>query len=214
MGKNTDTRINTINIFGIKLLRLAFIIVYLAKLVTSKDYSNYAYNNSQCVTYSNLRYANYSTLVDTYNNNMVFPENYCYGVLSYNITKEAFDNIIEYNLEAFKRYRRFLNLFHIYNTTTDFSLITMDSGCLPYFRYISCYSVFNACQELDDGKSYVENTICSSTCTTFYNRCGVYTNLGVCLNNSTESYCAGINNSSRLNYSYLLLMVIMSFIVN
>ena len=84
----------------------------------------------------------------------------------------------------------------MYNVTTDFSVLAMDTGCLPFFRYIACYSVFGACEEVAAEVSesgFVENGICEADCSTFYNRCGAFTNKGICLRNSTSGYCAGVN---------------------
>jgi hypothetical protein len=59
--------------------------------------SNY-YSNDSCVTYSDLVNYGYSDYWGNWNNRIkVFPENYCYGMLSYNITREDFFNITNKN---------------------------------------------------------------------------------------------------------------------
>ena len=99
------------------IINLIIMVILISFLQINSE--NTPYNNTICVTYSNLRAANYSELISNYDSEKVFPENYCYGVLTYNITRDAYENIVEYNMEAFKRYRRFLNMYYLYNVTDD-----------------------------------------------------------------------------------------------
>jgi hypothetical protein len=57
------------------------------------------YSNNTCVTFSELINYNYTDYQANWNNKLnVFPENYCYGMLSYNITRKDFSNIINKNI--------------------------------------------------------------------------------------------------------------------
>jgi hypothetical protein len=172
------------------------------------------YNNTACVTYENLRYYNYSELFDYYDSTYIFPENYCYGVLTYNITVDAFNDIINLNLQAFKKYRQFLNLYYMYNNNSAAAL-SMDSSCLPFFRHVACYSTFQACAY--DGTTIKSNPICSYHCETLNIRCdSFYVIDGICDINSTESYCAGVSESNYISssFSLLILVVIFTFVYN
>lgn len=203
-----------LSLYNSKIILCIIALICLFQEANSQDNTNYAYNNTLCVTFSNLRYANYSQFVETYDSSLVIPENYCYGALTYNITKEAYDNIIDYNLQAFKLYRRFLNMYYLYNVTTDTSQISMNDGCLPYFRYIACYTVFKACEETKTG-GFVENDVCHSRCNSFNIRCGAYANYGVCENNSTAKYCAGVNDALYLKVKtwIFIFFIIYSFLI-
>ena len=180
-------------------------------LTSSKE----PYNNTNCVTFSNLRFYNYTELFDYYDSSFIFPENYCYGVLSYNITIDDFNNIRELNIKAFKLYRYFYNLFLAYNNMAN--AISMNNGCLPYFRNVACYSVFNSCVDKgeynDNNKeNYKTNGICSDVCSIYNNRCGNFAiNEGICNNMSYEYYCAGVNNYNYLRY-YSFIIIIIVFI--
>ena len=195
-------------------INLIIVIVFISFLSVKSDDGPASYNDTICVTYENLRAANYSIQISDYDSEKVFPENYCYGVLTYNITTEAYANIVNYNLEAFKRYRRFLNQYYLYNVTSGTQQISMNDGCLPIMRYLACFSVFNACKE--EAQSFVENTVCESFCTTVFNRCGVFTNFGVCAKNSTEKYCAGVDPGSYLVFDFnkkIFIMLLLFFLI-
>ena len=170
------------------------------------------YNNSLCVTYENLRAYNYTQFIDFYDSKNVFPENYCYGVLTYNITVSDYDNIVKKNLEAFKLYRRYLNQYYLYNVTDKTSQISMSDGCLPIFRYIACYSQFPACVE-HENNTISTNGICESFCSKFFNRCGAYMNFGICENNTTAKYCAGVDPGSMVKIKFALLIILLILIL-
>lgn len=60
--------------------------------------NNYKSNNS-CVSVPDLiafHYTDFSDIADNRNN--VFPENFCYSIVTYNITREDFFNIIPKNV--------------------------------------------------------------------------------------------------------------------
>ena len=119
------------------------ILISIFTLIFNKNFtktsSSAPYNNTLCATFDNLRYYNYSELLEYYDPRLVIPENYCYGILTYNITQDDFNNILALNLEAYKKYRSFLNLFYMYNNSA--TIISMSQSCLSYFRAISCYSI-------------------------------------------------------------------------
>jgi len=60
--------------------------------------SSYSSNNT-CVSYTDLINYNYTDLVQNLAfYQKVFPENYCYGLLTYNISREDFFDIVNKNL--------------------------------------------------------------------------------------------------------------------
>ena len=64
--------------------------------------SSYTSNNT-CVTYSDLIAYNYTDLLQNFQiYNKVYPENYCYSLLTYNITREDFFDIVNKNLSINK----------------------------------------------------------------------------------------------------------------
>jgi hypothetical protein len=71
---------------------------HILKLQPIPNGVNYTSNNT-CVTVSDLIKYNYSDYGGTVlNYNKVIPENYCYSMLSYNISREDFFNIVDKNL--------------------------------------------------------------------------------------------------------------------
>ena len=189
---------------------LSFCIILL--LITSTLCQDKPYNNTQCVTFENLRYSNYTTMIEKYNSEMVFSDNYCYGIISYNITQDAFANIIQLNYKAFQRYRSYLNLFYLYNITSKGGLVSMNDGCLPIYRHIACFSVFNAC--VDNGNNtFTENEICQTHCSDYKIRCDLHFIQGICDKNSTADYCAGKESSKYISPKIALIsmLVVMLF---
>ncbi len=60
--------------------------------------SKYQSNNT-CVTFANLIEYNYTDRPENWNNMAnVFPENFCYSMLTYNISREDFFDIVNKNL--------------------------------------------------------------------------------------------------------------------
>ena len=59
---------------------------------------NYKSNNT-CVTFPELKQYNYTERPDMANNKAnIFPENFCYSMLTYNISREDFFDIVNKNL--------------------------------------------------------------------------------------------------------------------
>lgn len=139
--------------------------------------SKYNSNNS-CVTYPDLIYYNYSDLQSDINNwNKVYPENFCYGMLTYNISREDFFGIINKNIsntillikDAFLNYRKLITLWTIFNYT-KVVYVNYDD-CAGYFRNIACWSQFPAC--IDNGdNTWSASPICIDKCDIFSIRCG------------------------------------------
>lgn len=68
------------------------------KLIPIPERVNYSSNNT-CVTVSDLKMYNYTDYGGTVvNYKKVIPENYCYSMLSYNISREDFFNIVDKNV--------------------------------------------------------------------------------------------------------------------
>lgn len=166
-----------------------------------------SYNNTVCVTYNNLIYYNYTNTFDNYDSTMVFPENYCYGVLTYNITTTSLENIIDLNLQAFHKYRRFLNLFY-YNSLLTY--VNMESTCLHQFRRVACFSTFSSCKEDQVTHAMSVMPVCESECNDLLIKCkDFFPFANVCDNNSTDAYCAGIDSVEHISYSILVLFLIL-----
>lgn len=165
------------------------------------------FNNTVCVTYDNLIYYNYSDTFDSYDSKKVFPENYCYGVLTYNISLTSFDKIIELNLKAFHKYRRFLNLFY-YNSLLTY--VNMESTCLHQFRRVACFSTFNSCKEDPVSGAMTELPVCETECNDLLIKCKDFFPLAnVCDTNSTEYYCAGIDGVKYISFSTLIFLLVL-----
>ena len=109
--------------------------------------STYSSNNT-CVSYPDLISYNYTDLFPNWNNWLkVYPENFCYSMLTYNISREDFFNIVNKNLLAFQNYRRLITLWTLANYSTDSN---MSDDCVGYFRNIACWSQFPACVDNGD----------------------------------------------------------------
>lgn len=193
-------------------------LILLLKNTLSRDYkssssqSEFINNSTKCVTYENLRFYNYTDTLKYYDSSFIFPENYCYGVLTYNITVRDFYNITLLNLEAYKKYQSLLLVYYFY---IDNPNISFSSNCLGYFRHIACYSVFPACVDYNNG-TLAENGICESACRLYDIVCDEYTFKAICEKNSTEDYCAGVNKAEYLNVNMRLALkacVILFFVL-
>lgn len=111
------------------------------------------YSNQSCIMMANLTTEGYTDyLANLDNENKAFPENFCYGIITYNITKPDYLNIVNLNLAAFRLYKRMTFMW----TTQNISLTaSLDDGCIGYFKNIVCYYYFPACIDIDAGKTYV-----------------------------------------------------------
>jgi len=66
----------------------------LIEIPSESDYSS----NDTCVTYLDLINYNYTCLFTNFDyKGFIFPENFCYGALTYNISRNDFFNIVEKN---------------------------------------------------------------------------------------------------------------------
>jgi hypothetical protein len=106
-------------------------------------------SNNTCVSYPELVKYNYTDFFHNWANwKNVYPENFCYSMLTYNISRHDFFNIINKNLLAFQNYRRLINVWVFANFSGDGS---MSDECAGYFRNVACWSQFPAC--VDNGDS-------------------------------------------------------------
>ena len=154
---------------------------------TPIDYNTSLYNSSaSCVTVFDLIAFHYTAnLADIAPTGNVFPENFCYGMINYNITREDFKNIISKNVNAFKNYRTLIP-FYIFTNYTSKDLL--DDGCIGYMKLMACLYEFPACEDTGDGKFKV-HPICSSICTTYQRRCTSYYFPQFCTKKSKYKYC-------------------------
>jgi len=168
------------------------------------------YNGSGvCVTVFDLIAFHYTAkLEDISPTGNVFPENFCYGMINYNITREDFRDIIKKNVNAFKKYRSLIP-FYIFTNYTQKDLL--DDGCIGYFKLVSCLSEFPTCSDNGDG-TFKAHPICSSICTTFQRRCTNYYFPQFCERKSDYSYCPS-THSDRLPYIYFNLYYLFFLII-
>ncbi len=104
-------------------------------------------SNDTCVTFNDLIKYNYTDRIESWANYQnVYPENFCYSMLTYNISREDFFDIVNKNMQAFYNYRKLITLWSVYNYTTARN---MDDQCAGYFRNIACWTQFPAC--IDNG---------------------------------------------------------------
>ncbi len=104
-------------------------------------------SNNTCVSYPELVSYNYTEFFPKWANWLnVYPENFCYSMLTYNISRQDFFDIVNKNLLAFQNYRRLMSVWLFANQSGDGS---MDDQCPGYFRNIVCWSQFPAC--VDNG---------------------------------------------------------------
>ena len=80
---------------------------------TPRTINTTKYNSSApCVTMMDLIAFHYTDSVSNQDNSgNVTPDNFCYGILDYNITRIDFFNIIQMNRNAFQNYRKFVPLY-------------------------------------------------------------------------------------------------------
>ena len=141
----------------------------------------------------------------------VFPENFCYGMINYNITREDFRDIIQKNVNAFKNYRSLIPFYIFTNYTTKDLL---DDGCIGYFKLISCLNEFPTCSDNGDG-TFNAHPICSSICTSFQRRCKNYYFPQFCQRKSTYAYCPSEQSDKTsyisLNVFYMTILILLFF---
>ena len=171
------------------------------------------YNGSgTCVSIHDLIAFHYTAkLEDISPTGNVFPENFCYGMINYNITREDFRDIIDKNINAFKNYRSLIP-FYIYTNYTSKDLI--DDGCIGYFKLVACLNEFPTCSDNGDG-TFKAHPICSSICTTFQRRCNNYFFPQFCQRKSEYSYCPGTHSdkSSFLNSNLIYIILLLLFFI-
>ena len=172
---------------------------------TPMEYNTSLYNSSSpCVTFADLiayHYTDRPATMDT--QTYVFPENFCYSILTYNITREDFSNIIEKNLNAFKNYRKLI-AFYIFSNYSYNNI--MEDGCAGYLTNIACYYEFPACIDNGDGTFKVHPT-CTSACVKYKRRCKKYTFKNFCVRNISAKYCPGkvmANQFVQVNFIFIL----------
>ena len=171
------------------------------------------YNGSGiCVTVFDLIAFHYTErLEDIAPTGNVFPENFCYGMINYNITREDFRDIIDKNVNAFKNYRSLIP-FYIFTNYTGKDLL--DDGCIGYFKLMSCLNEFPTCEDNGDG-TFKAHPICDSICTTFKRRCGNYYFPQFCQRSSSSSYCPSTHSDICffIKINFILIVSIIFFIL-
>ena len=142
------------------------------------------------------------------NSGNVTPDNFCYGILDYNITRIDFFNIIQMNRNAFQNYRKFVPLYLFYNYT-QYSV--MDDGCIGYLRLISCYNEFPVCVDNGNGK-FTVNEICNK----YKIRCADFYFSEFCEKKSGGKYCpgSGSDNAWYQQVNYKLLLMTITIVLN
>lgn len=173
---------------------------------------NYSlYNSSDvCVTVFDLIAFHYTAkLADISPEGNVFPENFCYGMINYNITRLDFQNIVTKNVNAFKKYRSLIP-FYIFTNYTGRDLL--DDGCIGYFKLISCLSEFPSCDDNGDG-TFTAHPICNSVCVTYKRRCTDYYFPQFCARNSSHGYCPSTSSDKSwfLDINLILLILVSLF---
>jgi hypothetical protein len=169
-------------------------------------YNESLYNSSDpCVTFADLiayHYTDRPSTMDT--QTYVFPENFCYSILTYNITREDFSNIIQKNLNAFKNYRKLI-AFYIFSNYSYNNI--MEDGCAGYLTNIACYYEFPACIDNGDGTFKVHPT-CTSACVKYKRRCKKYTFKNFCKRNISAKYCPGnVMGNYFLKFNFLIIIL-------
>ena len=205
----------------------SILISLVLSLVFSKDYYfyenlsetiNYSpiklnqslYNSSAvCVTVFDLIAFHYTEkLEDISPKGNVFTENFCYGMINYNITREDFRDIIKKNINAFKNYRSLVP-FYIFANYTGKDLV--DDGCIGYFKLVSCLNEFPTCEDNGDG-TFKVHPICDSICTTFKRRCTDYYFPQFCQRKSSADYCPSTHSDKtsyiEINITFPILIIL------
>ena len=176
---------------------------------TPIEFNRSLYNSSApCVTVFDLIAFHYTAnLADIAPTGNVFPENFCYGMINYNITREDFRDIIQKNVNAFKNYRTLIP-FYIFTNYTGKDLL--DDGCIGYMKLMACLSEFPACQDNLDGR-FTVHPICSSICTTYKRRCTNYYFPQFCKKKSKNNYCPS-TQSDKCMFIEINLWMVMVFV--
>lgn len=73
-------------------------------------------SNNTCVTFPELRQYNYTVVFTNFDyKGKIFPENFCYGALTYNISRDDFFNMVEKN-KSKKVFYVYLTIFNKTNS--------------------------------------------------------------------------------------------------
>ena len=205
-----------------KIILLSLFIIYIksasynyADFDEKTDYTPISLNTSLyngsgiCVTVFDLIAFHYTAkLEDISPTGNVFPENFCYGMINYNITREDFRDIIDKNVNAFKNYRSLVP-FYIFANYTGKDLV--DDGCIGYFKLVSCLNEFPTCEDNGDG-TFKVHPICDSICTTFKRRCTNYYFPQFCQRSSSADYCPSTHSDKsffiQINFTFIISMIL------
>jgi hypothetical protein len=125
---------------------------------------------STCVPVKDLITYNHTapTIYRLDNPRFMSPENFCYGMLSYNISRNDFFDIVNKNLKAWQNYRNLLGFYRLYYVTTAAGGI--DDACVGYMRNIVCYAEFPACYDNGD-TTWKAAPTCWQYCDLYQTRC-------------------------------------------
>jgi hypothetical protein len=166
-----------------------------------------------CVTVDDLIAFHYTSTYSNIDNSQIYPENFCYGILNYNITREDFFNIIQKNYNAFQNFKKMLP-YYFYSNFTNHNLV--DDGCVGFYKRVACLSEFLACDDEDDG-TFTVHPICEGICVHFKRRCGKYFISELCNKNSTHGYCPGKSSDKatfiQINYLFYIMIFLMEIIL-
>jgi hypothetical protein len=166
-----------------------------------------------CVTVNDLIAFHYTETYSNVDNSQIYPENFCYGILNYNITREDFFNIMNKNYNAFQNFKKMLP-YYFYSNFTNHNLV--DDGCVGYYKRVACLAEFLACDDQDDG-TFTVHPICKSVCVQFKRRCGRYFIGEMCNKNSSHGYCPGKSSDKasflQINYIIFITLFLMESIL-
>lgn len=125
-------------------------------------------SNNTCVTFPDQIKFNYTVDFYTYEyRGKIFPQNFCYGLLTYNISRNDFSDIVNKNVRAFQNFQKLNLMRQLYDFSPSKSFL---SECSGYLRNIACWSEFPAC--IDNGdKTWTASPVCESYCTAYKINC-------------------------------------------
>jgi len=110
--------------------------------------SSYQSNNT-CVSFADLVNYNYTDYFEKWNNwNKIIPENFCYSMLTYNISRDDFFKIVDKNIQAFYNYKKLITMWSLSNFS---STVQISDSCVGYFRNVACRTQFPARVDNGDG---------------------------------------------------------------
>jgi len=170
--------------------------------VTMYDLENYG-SQDMC-NVMNCPQANYARVI---------PENFCYAIITYNISHFDYNMYVDKSLQAYMMYKKTMALYRVLNYTS--SSDNIDNSCIGILRLLYCLYQFPFCVDNGNGV-WTEKGICKNYCDLYTIRCAQFAIPEICQSISDDNQsCAGVYGTTNflnlLIYSHIAFIIMILF---